>query len=131
MDTNRITYDSSSTSPRALAEPGSHRGVTSRVGTASRKLLRSLWNNFTHKKAEPPASPLVLHLEKNKSLQLQDLTILTKPTLHDLGICPTYLLYTQDRGFTCVTFEVKVAATEDGAQFTTLSLNVCLLDSGK
>ena len=131
MDTNAVTYNSSS--PRALAEPGPQRDITPRANTASRRLLHTFLklNNFTHKKVEEPASPIVLQLEEDKSLQLHNLTIVTKPTLHLRGICMTNLLYTQDGGFTCLTFEVDVAAHELDAKFTALSLNVCLLDSGK
>ena len=61
--------------------------------------------DFTHKKVEEPASPIVLHLEEKKFLQ----SIATSST--------------------CLTFDA--ATHEPIAKLTNLSLKVCLLVSGK
>jgi hypothetical protein len=95
-------------------------------GTVFRKLLQ-IFSKKTHE-VEEPVGLIDLELEASKLVPLNELAILTGPTLHQQGICTASLIWKKDKGRDLLKFEVD--GVGDDAKFTKLSLFVRVLESG-
>jgi hypothetical protein len=117
--------ESPSPSPSPIPSPEANR-----FGTASR-FLRTAFRKLTRRSIEEAKIPITIRLDKDRTNQLKELTLLTAENLYQRGICTVDLAYTRENGLTCLTFRVNAVASEYRARFAQVNLNVRLLDLGK